>query len=389
MVNFNFYKNCYGCRNCENVCPAQAIKMIENEEGFLVPNIDKNKCINCGRCDKACPYLNYKEKNDLLSKEWYGMYNKKIDECLKSSSGAIFPAISNIFIEAGGEIVGCIWSNNMEPIHVCVSSKEEVDKMRGSKYVQSDLKDIVKIVKERTKHKKILFTGTPCQIAAVKGYVGENENLYTCALICEGVPSNRVWQKYKSDIEKKYNSKMIKANFRNKEISWESPLAVYEFENGKISKNMSFNSDEYVVAFLEGLMYRESCYNCQYKGNGHNADIIIGDLWGATKEQKEMSKNKGISLVIINTEKGKEILEKINDTVVIENVDKNRAIENNKLLMQPIKKHENKIKFYNKIDKMKISKNFRNNLNKTILKGKLKNYLYKIGIFEKIKNRVR
>ena len=166
-------------------------------------------------------------------------------------------------------------------------------------------------------------------------------------------------------------------------------MTIRESELGKISKNMSFNSDEYVVAFLEGLMYRESCYNCQYKGNGHNADIIIGDLWGATKEQKEMSKNKGISLVIINTEKGKEILEKINDTVVIENVDKNRAIENNKLLMQPIKKHENKIKFYNKIDKMKISKNFRNNLNKTILKGKLKNYLYKIGIFEKIKNRVR
>ena len=321
----------------------------------------------------------------MKEKTWYGAYNKEKKEREKSTSGAIFPAIAEYFLKNNGLVVGCIWNEDMKPVHVIAENKEELQKMRGSKYVQSDLKDVVKKIKDELPNKKILFSGTPCQIAAIKSFIGNNQNLYTCALICEGVPSNKVWQKYKKTLEKKYKSKMTYASFRNKEISWESPIAFYKFENNKETKNMSFNADKYVVGFLEGLYYRNSCSNCQYKGNGHNADIIIGDLWGATKEQKEKSDEKGISLIITNSNKGEEILEKIKGKIVYEVTDMKSAIEHNKLLMFPIKKHKNRDKFFRDFKKNAIEKNIKNNLNRKLYKGNIKNFLYKIKVFEILK----
>lgn len=389
MIKFDFNKNCYGCRNCENICPVNAIKMIENQEGFLIPIIDKEKCINCGACDKKCPYLNYKEYGNLQEKTWYGAYHKQKNEREKSTSGAIFPAIANYFFNNNGMVVGCIWDENMKPIHVAATTEKEMQKMRGSKYVQSDLQDIVKVIKNEINNRKILFVGTPCQVAAVKAFIGENENLYTCGLICEGVPSNKVWQKYKKSLEKRYKSKMIYASFRNKEISWDSPLAFYKFANDKEIKNMSYNADKYVVGFLEGLYHRCSCNNCQYKGNGHNEDIIIGDLWGASKIQKEKSEDKGISLVIINSNKGNQLFNNIQNELFFETIDKDNAVRHNKLLMKPIDKHKNRDKFFSNLDKISFSRNVKTNLNRKMYKGNIKNLLYKIGVFKKIKDRMK
>lgn len=387
MVNFDFYENCYNCRNCENVCPVNAIEMVENKEGTLIPKIDKEKCINCGVCDKKCPYLNFfKSNSNIKDKKWYGVYHKDKEELVKSTSGAVFPAIVKYFLKEQAFIVGCVWNDHMKAIHTITNKENDINRMRGSKYVYSDLNDVVKKIKsELIKGKKVLFIGVPCQIAAVKQFIDNDEKLYTCSLICEGAPADKIWQKYKSELEQKYHSKMTNASFRSKEISWEAPTAVYNFEDGKRVSNLSFGFDKYVVGFLEALYYRKVCSNCQYKGDGHNGDIIIGDLWGATKEQKEKSDYKGISLVIINTEKGQEIFENIKQFVEYEDVNKEIAINNNMLLMQPIKKHINREKFFKNFDNMSFEKNVKKCVNRSILKGNIKNLLYKMGVYAKMK----
>lgn len=389
MIDFDFDKKCYGCRNCENVCPKSAIKIVENNEGFVVPKIDKEKCIECGLCDKMCPYINYKEYTELEKNIWYSCYLKDLESRKKSTSGAIFPALVDYFLSNKGLICGCIWDDTMKPIHVLTDDVNIIEKMRGSKYLQSDLQQVAKEIKQKINNQIILFTGTPCQVAAIKLLVGENENLYTCGLICEGAPSYKVWRKYADSLEKKYNSKMINASFRNKELGWDSPVARYEFENGKVRRTLSFTYDKYVAGFLQGLYYRNSCNNCQYKGNGHNSDIIIGDLWGASNELQKAANYKGVSAVILNSDKGIDIFKKIEDKFKFEKIKPEKVIAKNRLLMQPIDKNKNRDNFYDNLDKIDIIKNIDNNITGNKMKRIQKELLYKLKIFNIVKKVVR
>ncbi len=386
MINFDFNQNCYGCRNCENICPKEAIKITENNEGFLMPIIDKDKCINCGLCDKICPYLNFKNNTDLKKKIWYSCYWNDIKGRNESTSGGIFPVLAKYFLDNNGLVCGCIWNEEMKPIHILTNNIEEVNKMKGSKYLQSDISNVAKQIKEKINDRIILFTGTPCQIAAVKLFVGEHKNLYTCGLICEGVPSYKVWKKYVNSLEKKYNSKMKQASFRNKELGWDSPVAKYKFDNGKERKTLSFTYDKYVIGFLQGLYYRNSCSNCQYKGDGHNSDILIGDLWGATKQQLEETKYKGISAVILNSDKGKDLFEKVENNFSYKKIVPEKVIKYNRLLIQAIKKNKNRDKFYENLDNMDIIQNISKNINENKYKNFIKEVLYKTKVFRLVKD---
>lgn len=386
MIDFDFNKYCYGCRNCENICPTNAIRVSENEEGFLVPSIDKQKCISCGLCDKNCPYTNFSINVELKKNIWYSCYLKDVKEREKSTSGGIFPALAKYFLENDGLVCGCVWNKEMKTVHILSDSIENVNNMRGSKYLQSDLQLIIKEIKEKIDKRKILFTGTPCQVAAIKLYIGEHKNLYTCSLFCEGVPSYKVWKKYVDVLEKKYNSKMVYASFRNKEIGWDSPVAKYEFENNKIRKTLSYSYDKYVKGFLQGLYFRNSCNNCQYKGDGHNSDIIIGDLWGADKEQLKKTKYKGISAVILNSDKGKELFEKINYNFSYELIESEKVISYNKLLMESLKKNDRRDEFFRNIDSINIIENINKNTHGNKYVGDIKEFLYKIKVFRIIKN---
>ncbi len=385
MIEFDFNENCYGCRNCENICPKNAIQIVENREGFMMPKVDKEKCINCGLCDKKCPYLTFKNNSKIREKTWYSCYLKDENERQKSTSGGIFPALAKYFLENNGLVCGCIWSDEMKPIHILTDKIEDIEKMRGSKYVQSDLNNVIKEIKEKIENKIILFTGTPCQIAAVKLYVKNHKNLYTCGLICEGVPPYKVWKKYANTLEEKYNSKMYNAYFRNKELAWDSPVARYDFKNGKVKKTLSFNYDTYVIGFLQGLYYRNSCSNCQYKADGHNSDILIGDLWGANKKLLKETNHKGISAIILNSDRGIELFEKVQDNFIFEETNKEKVIEYNKLLMKPKEKNLNREKFYEKIDEVGINKNIKNNLSGNKYKRIVKEALYKTKLFKIMK----
>ena len=191
---------CTGCTACMNVCPKNAISMVTDKCGFKYPIIDEKKCIDCGLCKKTCPILN--KKNNLSINKCYAAYSKNDEYSIHSSSGGIFPIIANYILDNNGIVIGAAFDKKMNLNHVAITKKKEIDKLRGSKYLQSDLGDIFKYVKENLKTKKILFVGTPCQIAGLKAYIkNDYDNLICIDLICHGVPSPKLFQKYIKELE--------------------------------------------------------------------------------------------------------------------------------------------------------------------------------------------
>ena len=188
--------NCTGCRMCEQICPVNAIKMIENKEGFIEPVIDKTKCINCGLCSKRCPQLNEIKREDYKM-EVYAAKNKNIEEQKSSSSGGVFSVLANYVLENNGIVFGCAFNDNLIAEHIGIEDKNELYKLRGSKYVQSNTKNTFKDVKENLENSRmVLYSGTPCQIAGLKQFLGkEYDNLYTVDLVCHGVPSPKLFKK--------------------------------------------------------------------------------------------------------------------------------------------------------------------------------------------------
>lgn len=306
MIDFDFESNCYGCGVCAEVCPKQAINMMANNEGFLVPSVDKSLCVDCGLCDKKCTYLSgIKGEIGLDKSICKAAFRSDKNKRIHSASGGIASVISEHFIDDGNVVVGCAWSNDLEARHILVKEKENLKKLQNSKYVQSDMTRIYKEMKEFLQQgKKCLFIGTPCQVGAIKNIFGENENLFTIGLICGGVASPKVWNAFKEEQEKKYSGKMVTANFRSKgRYGWNTPVALYEFDNGKKSEKLSFQLDGYVLQYLYGLFKRKSCYQCTYKGDMINADMILGDYWGSP-EFRELSENMGCSAIICKSKKG-------------------------------------------------------------------------------------
>lgn len=359
MIDFEFKKNCYGCGLCKNICPKNAISMCENSEGFLNPKIDKNKCINCGLCERKCLYLNEISVSKIdINNETYALQIRDEESLKKSSSGGFFYEVAKNFIKSGGYVVGCVWDKNMLPKHILSNQLDDIKKMQGSKYVQSDLSNVFKEVQEVIKEHKVLFVGTPCQVKAIKTFIN-HENLTTISLICEGVPSRKVWRKYKELLEKEQKSKLIKVNFRNKEnCGWKMPDSVYSFKNLKEIKKLSFNLDYYVSSFIDGLIMNEKCYNCHFKGNNNPGDIIIGDFWKVPDDLFGEKTKNGVSAIIIKTENGKQLLNFLQN-VDIKKVNMDLIINGNPNLVNSIQKPKERNIFFKNIDSENIDDNFK------------------------------
>ena len=391
VINFDFENNCYGCRNCENICPKKAIKMIKNEEGFIIPKIDYEKCIDCGLCTQKCPYLQNNQET-LMKEKWYGGYLKDEKERIQSTSGGMFTALANWFLDNDGYVCGCVWNEELEATHIITNKIKDIQRMRGSKYVQSNLNSCALEIKKLLAHHKVLFTGTPCQVAAIKKYNENNENLYTMAIICEGVSSPKVWKKYVNYLENKYKSKLINVQFRNKEVGWEPPVIKFFFKNGIVKSCLTFSTDLYGKAFLQGMTYRKSCNNCQYKLSGYNADIIVGDLWGAKKTIIEESDNKGISAILVNSKKGEELLKQIAPAIKIYSLEPEEIIKNNQKIIKSAELHKNREYFFKNIDNVEIEKNIKKNIilpkNKKI-KNIVKEMAYKTKTYNMIRKIIK
>lgn len=302
---------CSGCTACKNICPKNAIQMIEDEEGFKYPKIDKEKCINCGACYKICPNVKKDETNTI--KEAYGVKHKNENERITSRSGGVFIALSDYVLKQGGIIYGAELKEDFTVIHSRAENKKQRDKFKGSKYIQSDMKDIIKKVQQDLKeNRKVLFSGTPCQVAAVKSCVSkkDQENLYTCDLICHGVPSNKIFREFLKYIEKISGKTIKNFNFRDKRFGWES-----HYETAIFDDNTEMTTQYFRNLFYGHNILRPSCYECNYANIHRPADITIADFWGIENVAPEFMDEKGVSLVIINNDKGKEWFEEVKDNL--------------------------------------------------------------------------
>lgn len=348
MESINEKSMCCGCYACSNICPENAITMKEDEEGFAYPNIDEKKCIKCNLCKKVCPVLNKKQITN--NPNAYACINKNEQIRKESSSGGIFTLIAEEILKQGGVVFGARYSNNFEVIHSFVEREEELKLFRESKYVQSKIGDCYKKAKEFLENNRyVLFTGTPCQIEGLYSYLQKDYNkLYTQDISCHGVPSPMIWRKYKESIENKYNSQIDNINFRDKTKGWNRYLVSYTLKNGK--KHGDYNlKNRYMRAFLEDLSNRKSCNNCQFKGINRKADITLADFWGINHVLPKMNDNRGTSLVIINSEKGEYIFEKIKENIRYEKVKIEDAVKYNPSMVISAKQNPKRKEFFEKV----------------------------------------
>lgn len=307
-------ETCYGCSGCEEICPVGAITFQENDEGFLYPFLDKSKCIECGMCKKVCPYETQSDYQFPI-KTFAAQYKKNKQLLLDSSSGGAFIGIANKILDDGGYIVGCVFNKELKAEHILSNNKEEIKRMQGSKYVQSNMGNIYSKIKEKLLlNKKILFSGTPCQVDGLKKYLQkEYENLITIDLICHGVPSPRLLEEFKlSFYQKKGTIEDLK--FRDKRKNgWCSQGTIQYRKNKKIKriKISPYNNSYYYYYYLKNSVSRYSCYTCKYANPKRVSDITIGDYWNIQDILPNINYKDGVSAILINTLKGKKLMENI------------------------------------------------------------------------------
>lgn len=333
-------KECTGCSACAHICPKNCISLCGDNRGFLYPQIDKELCVNCGICEKNCPVLNKEKQEAFTDVISYAAKIKDNNIRRNSSSGGIFSAIAKTVLDNNGIIYGAAFDDNFVVKHIGISSSGELDLIRRSKYVQSDLNNSFPRVKKSLKEgKQVLFTGTPCQVEGLLAYLNmPYENLITMDFVCHGVPSPAVWEYYKNVLEKQQKSIITSVNFRDKSLGWKNSSVRFNFENGNVYSN-SFRNDPYMKAFLANLCLRECCYTCKFKSLIHKSDITVADYWGIDKTNPELDDDKGVSLVLVNNHKGISLLKKIEPEIAFVKTDVKESVPFNPCIITPAPKH--------------------------------------------------
>lgn len=329
-MNNNYFdtnnkKDCNGCGVCSSKCPKHAILMKKDEEGFLYPIIDKQKCINCGICRKVCPNVYYKNSENI-SKAYISYTKNDIDK-KNSASGGMYYAIAKYVIGLNGVIFGVAYDNNLVARHEYAETIEEAKKFRGSKYVRSDLNNSYKTVEKFLKDDRyVLFTGTPCQCQGLRSYLKNKYNkLITCEIICHANPSPLVFELYKNNIESRYSKKIKKIDFRSKENGWHNQTPIIEFDDASMIEDNS-----YFKSFVGEMINRPSCYDCRFCTIDRHSDFTIGDAWGINKiDQSIKDDDTGLSLFVVNTEKGFKIFDEIKSELFFKETDIEKAFSFN------------------------------------------------------------
>ncbi len=320
---------CNGCSACANACPKNCIIMTADELGFLYPQIDESLCVDCGLCEKVCPVFN---ENEIKSTpKAYAV--KNIDENIRmqSSSGGTFTAIAEKILADGGVVFGAAFSDDFKTVHhIAIENSEDLYKLRGSKYVQSRIDTSFTDAKKKLeKGRKVLFTGTPCQIGGLLSYLRKDyNNLITQDIICHGVPAPYVWSKYVELREEKAGANTTSASFRAKNTGWVRFSMLMNFQNGK-EYTQPLSDDLFMQGFLNNVYLRSSCYDCVFKTIHRKADITLADFWGVWNVLPQMNDDKGVSLVITNTQKGEDIINSISNQLEVIEADLNEAVKYN------------------------------------------------------------
>lgn len=333
--------NCTGCTACVNICPQNCLMMKADAQGFLYPTIQyPEKCIDCNLCAKVCP-LNRDQMYTISGEmtEAYAAYS--LDDGLReeSSSGGMFSEIAQIVLRAGGVVYGATYSEDFRIIHVCVESYAELEKLRGAKYAQSDLNYVFSEVEKKLEAgQAVLFSGTPCQIAGLKSFLKRDyDNLLTVDIVCHGVPSPAAWKQYvlfraKNDCDGKLPQKI---NLRSKVTGWSKYRYsnVYDYPGGK--KYVQWGGEDlYMKLFVHDYINRKSCETCHFKGFQRISDITLGDFWGIWDEVPEMDDDKGTSLILIHSQKGKSYFHALDKKICYKKVTLEQAVAQNPSILQ-------------------------------------------------------
>ncbi len=327
---------CTGCGMCENLCPHGAIKMINDAYGFCYPSINADICTKCDLCSKKCPQ-NSKTKKLEQKQDVYAAWNRNSKTRKSSTSGGVFSVAANKIFENGGIVFGVEWDENFNTRHCAIKTPEDLYRINGSKYVQSATGDVYKQVKESLlSGVLVLFSGTPCQVAALKSFLGKTyKNLYTIDVVCHGVPSYEVFNRHLKEISGNNVSDIKNVFLRYKKPCWNFSSVKIDFCSGK-SYITPTVEDAYFNLFNFNFSLRESCHNCKYTSVNRESDITLCDFWGYSPKSFRMSDfDKGVSGVLINTEKGKKLFSEINNSMVFEKKDISDIKKGNRCLEKP------------------------------------------------------
>ena len=304
-------QDCTGCFACMNACSKNAISSMMDELGKTIPYIDYDKCVSCGLCRKVCPSINIAESHRATSS--YAVWSRNEKDVRLSSSGGAAAVFAKFIIESGGVVYGCASSGDTA-VHIAVDTIDGIDKLRGSKYVQSKIGLIYRDVRIKLlSGKKILFTGTPCQIAGLKGYLQKDfDNLITMDIICHGTPPLAYLQEH---LQKKTQCNKIKSFSFRGEYDW---FLTVKDNNDKVVYKSKRELDEYFLSFLDSLTYRDNCYSCSYAKPERVSDITVGDFWGLDRTTLKRQYNGRISVLLLNTKKGSDFFDKCKENFIFE-----------------------------------------------------------------------
>lgn len=328
--------DCVLCGNCRMICPTGAISMSREDNGFFYPTIDNNKCILCDRCEKVCPSI-----NRLAQKQMFSCYAvKHLDEEVKrnSSSGGVFTALATDVISRGGYVAGAAFSDHFKVKHILTNELDDIAKMRGSKYVQSDLGNSLSEIKALLKKDKwVLFTGCPCQCAALKtalGTMANHDKLIVVDFVCHGILSEKLYQEYLEYLERKNRACITEFTFRDKRFGWIESGPKVSYSSGKKS-SWPLYEDIYMQGYFQGICMRESCYSCAYKNFHSGSDLTMGDFWGAEIVLPDFYDPLGVSMLTIQSEKGEQIFQRVLDKLESKKVSAELITKYNQGLVKP------------------------------------------------------
>lgn len=344
------YDECCGCKACGDVCPLKAITFTLDEEGFFYPNVN-DECIDCGLCSKVCPAKNELVTNGSKNQKFVGSLDKDKTRRDKGSSGGLFGLLASVLLLEGYEICGVAFDENLQLKHCFANSEDEVGKQKKSKYLQSDCGGIYKQIKQKVKDgKKVMFVGTPCQCAALKRFLGElDSSVVIVDFACHGVPSQDLFDKCIHYYEERHNCRVLSYSFRHKTRRYGSPqnyLLNIEKGNKTFAVEGKYYQEPFYCGFQKYITLRPSCYQCKFARTERVGDITLADFWGIEDATKKWDRTAHPSLVILNSEKGWELFEKVKPEIEFFETTKEKAVKQNGSLIAPTKKSPGRDLFF-------------------------------------------
>ncbi|SHJ51657.1 Coenzyme F420-reducing hydrogenase, beta subunit [Hespellia stercorisuis DSM 15480] len=308
MISLASKAKCTGCAACADSCPKNCIEMKYDNEGFLFPSRDTQKCVECHMCERSCPIVTDKKVERTEPQAAYAAKHLQKEVCGKSSSGGAFAALAKVVLEQNGVVFAAGMDSDFHVYHSRAATLEELKPLLRAKYLQSNMTGIYRQIKEALETGvPVLFVGTPCQARSVKLYFGDATNLYTGEFICHGVPSQAVFAEHIRHVEKKTKARVKKYDFHTKRLSWRRNTIHIQLDNGKNLDTNSYNNP-FLYGFFKNKILRRSCYDCQMRTVERTSDIVLADFWEIREVDKRYDDYDGVSMIIVYTERGKKLL---------------------------------------------------------------------------------